>query len=258
MTNRKMAFNRGVAIATGLMLLTVGLNNAGWADQHIRNLKRPLTVQLQSPVNGNTATVGQPFEASLSEPVHYKNLTLPAGTHFKGHISKMGHSKHFGRPGYVVLQTDEATLPNGQALSFDPAKYPPREKDLHYKYAETFLQSVVYQLPYNAVSAGVTVPLHYAADVAVGPLIAVGEGIRILTGAIIGPFRPRFKNEPMPRKIALGALDGSGFPRLVGFIDKYPEPEYQPGDLVKLYLNPNGLNDLFRNGQSAVTPLQPK
>ena len=245
-SERHRSIAAGVAIA---MLLSVS-----WADQTIRNLKRPIQVQLETPVQSAKATIGQPFAAKLAEPVHYENLTLPAGTEFKGHVAKFGHSKHFGRPGYVVLQTDEATLPTGQTLAFDPAKYKPSTRALHDPSAETFWQSVGIQSFYTACSLGVTMPLHYAADVDWVPLIAVGEGVRMVAGAMLGLVRPKFKNEPVPRKIALGALDGSGVPRVVNFIGTYPEADYHPGDSINLYLNPQGLGDLFQSGKTAMLP----
>lgn len=236
----------GVAIS---MLLSVS-----WADQTIRNLKRPIQVQLETPVQSGNTTIGQPFAAKLAEPVHYKNLTLPAGTEFKGHVAKFGHSKHFGRPGYVVLQTDEATLPSGQTMAFDPAKYKPTQRALRDPSSETFFQSVGIQSLYTTCSLGVTVPLHYAGGVDWLPLLAVGEGVRIAAGALFGLVRPKFRNEPVPRKIALGALDGSGIPRVVNFIGTYPEADYHPGDSIKLYLNPRGLGDLFQSGKAAIRP----
>jgi hypothetical protein len=258
MTKRKIASNRlgrSVAATTGLLMLLGGFN-ATWADQVLHNLKRPLEVQLQTPVQGATATVGQVFEANLAEPARYQQWTLPAGTHFKGHITKVGHSKHFGRPGYVLLQADEASLPSGQTLAFDPAKYEPRNKVLRHPDAESFPQSVMIQIPYTAASLAVTVPLHYGAGVPVGPCILIGEGVRIVTGSLFGLVRPKFKGEPVPRKLALGALDGSGIPRVVNFIGTYPEPDYRSGDTVKLYLNPQGLGDLFQAGQTAVIPVK--
>lgn len=253
---RKRTLNPTQMVAAGLLLmLSVSTaNSISWADQTLRNLKRPMQVQLETPVQTANMTVGQPFAAKLTEPVHYKNMTLPAGTEFRGHISKFAHSKHFGRPGYAILQTDEAILPNGQTMQFDSDKYAPPNKALRNPNAETFWQSVGIQIPYTVASLGVTIPLHYGADVPWQPLILVGEGIRMLTGAVIGLFRPKFKNEPVPRKIALGALDGSGIPRVVQFIDVWPEPDYHAGDQAKLYLNPNGLHDLMQSNKTASLP----
>jgi len=244
-------------IAAGLLLnmaVTVALPNASWADQTIRNLKRPVAVQLETPVQNATATVGQAFAAKTTEPVHYKNYTLPAGTEFKGHITKLAHSKHFGRPGYAILQTDSATLPSGQTLNFDSAQYKPRNRALHHPDTETFLQSVAIQLPYTLVSMGVTLPLYYVFDVDWRPLLLVGEGVRIAAGGLFGLVRPKFRKEPVPRKIALGMLDGSGIPRVVNFIGTYPEPDYHQGDQIKLYLPPQGLNDLMQASKTATLP----
>jgi hypothetical protein len=253
-------FKRQSVIATGLMVALTALAVTGaapelsWADQHLRNLKRPVTVQLDTPVQSVNTTTGQPFAAKLAEPVHYKNMTLPAGTEFRGHISKVQHSRHFGRPGYVILQTDSATLPNGQTLNLESGKYEPRNRALHHPDTETFVESVAIQVPYTMCSLAVTLPLLYGTEARWQPLLIVGEGVRMLVGSLFGLVRPKFRNEPVPRKIALGALDGSGVPRVMNFLERAPEPDYKPGDQVKLYLPPQGLNDLFRSSQTTVLP----
>jgi len=249
MVNCNIGPARNSIVAVGVAIAM--LASASWADQTIRNLKRPIQVQLETPVQSANATVGQPFAAKLAEPVHYKNLTLPAGTEFKGHIVKFAHSKHFGRPGYVILQTDEAALPNGQTVGFDPAKYKPTTHALHGPTAETFWQSVRMQAFYTACSLSVTLPL-YSDREDILPLFAVGEGVRIAVGALFGLVRPKFRNEPVARKIALGALDGSGIPRVVYFVGTYPEADYHPGDSIKLYLNPQALGELFQTNKTAA------
>jgi hypothetical protein len=225
-----------------------------WADQVLHSPKQGVQAQLKTDVQGATATQGQPFDAVLTEDVRYKNQVLPAGTDFQGEITQVRHSRRFSRPGYVVLHVEQATLPNGQTFSFDPARYTPRDNKLHHPDSLSFAQTVGYQLPYTLVALAVTVPLHYAADVDSLPLIPVGEGIRMGAGALFGLVRPKFRNEPVARKLALGAMDGSGIPRVVGFFTKYPEPDYHAGDTVTLYMNPNGLKDLLNSASSSSTP----
>jgi hypothetical protein len=226
-----------------MMAGTIGLS---WGEQVIKSPKKGVEVELKSDLSSMTATAGQPFEAELKDDLRYDNLTLPAGTDFRGEVTKASPSKHFGRPGYVGLQVREAVLPDGRTFEFDPVKYEPRDQKLHHPDTYTFPELILTQMPYTLIALAVTVPLNYAADVDPIPLIAVGEGVRIAAGAIGGLFRPRYRNEPVPRKIALGALDGSGVPRIVGFIGKYPEPDFHAGDHIKLYFNPNGLTDLMQ------------
>ncbi len=239
------------ALMLGLVLLLSA--PVGWAEQVLHSLKSPLQVQLQTSVNGATASVGQPFQASLAASVRYHQWTLPAGTQFAGHIARVVHSRHFGRPGAVLLQTDNAVLPGGDVFKFDAAHYTPRRNVLRDVDAETFPQSVVHQSAYSVASAGVTVPLYYAAGVSAGPALVIGQGVRILAGALVGLVRPKFRQEPVPRQLALGGLDGSGIPRVVHFIGTYPDPNYGVGATVKLYLPPQGLQDLLQTGKNPAS-----
>jgi len=246
MNNYRTALRQ--AMVSGVLLsMLAGSVGLGWADQTLHCPKQGIDVQLKTDVQGATAAQGQPFEAALTDDVHYKNWALPTGTDFKGEITRVGHSKHFGRPGYVVLHVQQATLPNGETFSFDSAKYKPHDQKVRNPKAETFRQSVFRQTAYSAVSAAVTLPLFYATKTDALPLFVVGEGIRMATGAVVGLFRPKYRSEPVARKLTLGALDGSGIPRVVGFFGKYPEPNYHAGDTVKLYFNPDGLKDLFQS-----------
>jgi hypothetical protein len=232
-------------LLSSLLAGTVGIS---WAEQVLKCPRQGVEAQLKNDVQGATATPGQPFEAELQEDLRYKNWVLPAGTDFRGEITRVGHSKRFNRPGYVVLHVKEAALPNGSTFTFDEDKYKPRDKELHDPSALTFQQSLLTQLPYTLVALAVTVPLRYGADANGLALVPVGAGIRMVAGAL---FRPKYKDEPVPRKLALGALDGSGIPRVVGFVSKYPEPNFHTGDTIKLYFNPNGLKDLFQSTSSA-------
>lgn len=243
---------RQAVVSSVLISMLAGSMGLSWAEQVIKSTGRGINVQLKTDVQGATATQGQPFDAVLADNLRYKSWELPAGTDFKGEISQVGHSKHFGRPGYVVLHVEQATLPNGTTFTFDPGKYKPRDKKLHNPDAQTFLQSAAIQAGYSVVSAAVTVPLYYATDTDALPLLVVGEGVRMAAGAVFGLVRPKYRGEPVVRKLTLGALDGSGVPRLVNFIGKYPEPNYHSGDTVKLYLNPDGLKDLLQSTNQSV------
>lgn len=252
MAKTKVAFRQ--ALASGLLVtMMAGTIGFSWGEQVIKSPKKGVDVELKTDVSSASSTVGQPFEAELKDDLRYDNLTLPAGTDFRGEITKTAPSKHFGRPGYVVLQVREAVLPDGRSFEFDPGQYEPRDKKLHHPDTYTFPQLILTQMPYTLVALAVTIPLRYAADTDPIPLIVVGEGVRMGAGAVAGLFRPRYKNEPVPRKIALGALDGSGVPRIVGFLGKYPEPNYHAGDHIKLYFNPNGLTALMESASTGST-----
>lgn len=243
---RTMASLRQLVASSLLVSMMAGTIGLSWGEQVIKSPKKGVEVELKSDLSSMTTTAGQPFEAELKDDLRYDNLTLPAGTDFRGEVTKTVPSKRFGRPGYVGLQVREAVLPDGRTFEFDPVKYEPRDQKLHHPDTYTFPELILYQLPYTAVALAITIPLRYAADVDPVQLVVIGEGIRIGAGAVMGLVNPRYKKEPVARKIALGALDGSGVPRFMGFVKKYPEPNYHAGDHIKLYFNPNGLTDLMQ------------
>lgn len=238
-----------------MLLTTVGL--AG-AEQVLKSPKRGVEVQLKNDVKQVNVKPGDPFSAQLGDTLRYKEWSLPAGTEFRGVVTESSPSHLFGRPGYVGMEVHEAVLPDGRTFEFDPAKYKSRNYRLHHPETYTFPELVLTQIPYSATSLGVTIPLYYAGGVGAGPCVIIGTGVRMLTGSVAAFFMPHFKHEPPARKVALGALDGSGVTRIVGFLGKYPVPDFHTGDTVKVYFNPDGLKDLFQSTGSASLQTQAK
>lgn len=255
MARKRNAFRQAVASSL-LISLVAGTIGLSWGEQVLKSPKKGVDVELKSDVAAATAMPGQQFEAELKDDLHYQDLTLPAGTDFKGEITKAAPSKHFGRPGYVVLEVNQAVLPDGRVYQFDQTKYKPRDKKLHHPDTYTFPELILTQMPYTLAGLAVTIPLTTAADTDPIPAALIGEAVRIGAGAIAGLFLPRYKHEAVPRKIALGALDGSGVPRIVGFIGKYPEPNYHAGDHINLYFNPDALTELMQTASTTALKTQ--
>src|SRR5690606_34047012 len=73
----------------------------------------------------------------------------------------------------------------------------------------------------------------------------IGKGIRRRTAAISSLTYTQHRHKPDTLSTALGLLDGSRMRRPTGFVDKYAYPEYEAGDTILLYFNPESLHDLF-------------
>lgn len=251
----------GRILALGMaasLALNAGL--PGWAEA-LKSTNHPVNVQLKSDVWGSKTSQGQAFIAELGDDLYYKNWSIPAGTTFRGEVTKVRHSRHFGRPGYVVLNVEEAELPNGAIFAFDSKKYEPCKAKIHHKTSLTATQTAIQQLPSSAVGLAVTLPLTLAAGVSGPVAIPIGFGARVLAGSGFAVMHPKNKNKPVTQQVTQGAIDGSGIPRLVGFLNKYPEPEYKAGELIPLHFNPKGLEDLFvasaKVNPSQAMPLEP-
>jgi hypothetical protein len=257
----RKALWHGSAIGLGLAFVINAAPLTSQAEeQSINHPKHSVNVRLNTDVWGTSAAEGQIFEAQLPEDLHYKTWELPKGTVFRGEVTTVKHSKHFGRPGYVVLNVEEAQLPDGTRFGFDA--YKPRNAKTHDKGALTFKQTVVQQLPTSLLGLGATLPITLTGAASGVSMIPVGVGVRMLSGSTFAMSRKsKYSAKPVPQRVAYGALDGSGLIRALGFVNKYPEPEYKAGDMIPLYFNPKGLHELFvasvEHDESKAMPLEP-
>ncbi|HEY9685347.1 MAG TPA: hypothetical protein V6C52_00070 [Coleofasciculaceae cyanobacterium] len=241
-------------VVFSLLLSVSGL--PAQAEQVLKHLGDGIPVTLKTEINGETATVGQPFEAELLQNIQYKDWVLPVGTDFRGQVAKVAHSKRFSRPGYVVLQVQEATLPSGQTFAFDESKYKPTSHKITAGDAKTFGENILIPLPYTAAGLGTTIPLVATGAVSTLSALPIGLGVRMATGATTGLFRHGgdYANKAAAERFARGALDGSGIPTVVRMVAvKEPNPVLCAGQQISLYFNKDGLQDLFQtSGASTV------
>jgi hypothetical protein len=257
----KMLLRCVILGATCALVANVGILTSQ-AKQVIKDSSSSVDAQLKTDVIGTSASEGQIFEAELPDDLQYKKWFLPKGTVFRGQVTKVRPSKCLGRPGYVVLNVDEAELPDGMRFDFDEQQYKPRNAKTHEKNALTLKQSVLTQLPTSAIGMGLTLPLSITGAASGWAMVPAGFGARMLAGSTFAMSKKsKYSNQPVPSRLANGALDGSGVVRLLGFVGKYPEPEYKSGDTVKLFFNPKGLHELFVASASHkfdnAVPLEP-
>lgn len=224
------------------------------AEQTLRSLRQGMTVTLKNHIDTVTTPPGTSFEAVLPEPVRYRKYTLPADTRFRGQVQRVAPSKHFGRPGYLLLDVQEATLPNGTRVNLD--QYPDRNRKF-YPYGDRNLATLIAnQVPYSAAGYGLSIPLRTSASVKLLPAAAAGLGIRSGVGALFWLVRPKMHGQPIMYRLAKGILEGSGATKPAEFIGKYPDPVFLPGDSIKLYFPPQALKDLMvAGGQSPTSAL---
>ncbi len=245
---------------SGLVLICFS-GSPAWSEQVLKNLKQGVGVYLRTPLDGKTAQVGQVFEGVLTEDLRYKSWVLPKGTSLTGQITQVKHSKRLGRPGYVVLEVQEAALPHGQAFSIDPRSYPPRQKRIYHPETLTFPEIIFQQIPSSAAGLGASIPIQAKGKVEPLGAFPISLGVRTALGAVYGLVRPAYRGQPVAYRLTQGALNGTGIPRLVGFLGKYPEPRFNAGDRLGLFFNQDALRDLFQNTVTVekppASPLQP-
>jgi hypothetical protein len=232
------------------VLLLEGHTTGAWADQTIKNLHQGVKANLSTDLRNGTDLTGQPFEASLPESLHYKEWTLPSGTRFHGEVVRTKASKHFGRPGYMVLNVKEAQLPNGQTISLD--SYKPRNTKVYNTEVVPFSKSLAAQLPFTAMTTGISVPLHVAADISSASVLPINIGARAVAGSLWGLYDPKRRNLPPQERIVYGLNQGLGVITVNNFLSKRPEPDFKAGDPVPLYFNRAALKELFTQGNTQV------
>ena len=222
-------------IAAMLLTLTVVTSlSPVWAEQTLKNLDRPIEVQLQSSLDGATTQVGQPFEAVTAEDYVYKGTSLPAGTRVSGTVAKVKESRRFARPGYFVLDVDKVTFPDGKVVDVtgETMDVDKKAKDPD---STTFGDIVVKQLPLTAVSLGTSIPLNAATDLNGGVVFAIAMGARMVTGAVLELFDKDNTRGPMG-DIGYGMLRGTGAVTAYNFLKKDEAPQLTQGETIRLYL----------------------
>lgn len=234
---------KAVAILVSMILLG-GLSLTilpAHAKQRMKSLKAPIMAQMVTAVDGKTAQEGDPFKAVLTEAYLYDHKTLPAGTTFEGQVVKTSESRHVMRPGYVVFDVTQATLPNGTPVRFE--KDGTDSKPVFHEEANTPTRVVQNSLPFVLVNAATTLPLNLATDL---PGMPFGFAAKIGLG-IAREFYRKDKDaaRPVGHKVGYGILVGSGLTGVMFTLAEKPEPDLKPGDTVKLYLDPEGLENLF-------------
>ena len=224
--------------------LTIATPNSD-AQHELKSLKEGLSIQLQTDIDGETAEKGDIVKGILVEDYVYNGMTLNAGTKFSGTVNKTKDSHHLARPGYIVLHVNQATLPNGHTMGFQEDDN--HNKPIYHEEANTPKRIVVKSLPFFLVNAATTLPLRVASTV---PGLPIGFASKMALGVAKEYWRKdKDPNRPNRYKVGYGMLVGSGIPGIMFIGAKRPEPELKSGDTVDIYLDPDGLEELFKASQ---------
>lgn len=245
-----MRFFHAVKIVFASFLLSQIQGTYALAEQVIHNLDQALESTLQNDLREHDNLVGQPFEASLTQAVRYRTWTLPEGTLFRGEVSREKPSKHFNRPGYVVLHVHEMEWPNGDSLSL--SQYPDRNTKVYNPKSVTFGKNIYDQLPFTALNTTVSVALRTATYVSGAAVFPINVGARAAVGAVWGYYDPKNKNMPKPTRISYGINKGLGVITINRFLDKMPAPDFRTGDSIPIHLNAKALEHAFMQSDRHV------
>ncbi len=237
---------RAAVLALSLILAGNGLTADVSAKTKLKSLDDPLTVQLQTPIDGETVESGTPFKAILTEEYEYDGRNLPAGTLFEGEVHKAKESRHVMRPGYVILGVTKVTLPNGRTVTFEPTDPGNLSDTIYHKDSNNPRKVAKNSWPFAAVNAAVTVPLQYAGNWSNMQAFPVAMAAKMGLGVAREYYRDdKPKDRPNGHKVGYGILVGTSLPGICFVLANRPEPDLNPGDNVAIYLDSTGLGELF-------------
>ncbi|MBX2861758.1 MAG: hypothetical protein KTR14_11040 [Vampirovibrio sp.] len=227
----------------------------GFAEKKLKNLEKPITVQLTTPLAvdpANESEAGKPFEGVLTEDHIYKSSTLPAGLAIRGHVSYSEPSQRLARPGFMVLKVDEAVFPTGETVNFKSDAYETPDEDLHHPKGKTIGKVAKDSVPYIAVGLADGIPLTAATNLPGLAVLGISIGARMTLGTIFEFAEKENGREhwPTPGRAGYGMLRGTGLTAVAYVLGRAENPDFQPGDDIEVYLDPKGLEELYHQSES--------
>lgn len=224
---------------------TVAIAGASaWADQPIKNLKKPIPIELSTTLDTQAMKEGDLFEGVLMETQTYRQQSIPQGTLFKGHVSKTKPSKRYARAGFFELNVDEAILPSGETYTFDKEKFETRTKKYHHKKGITVKRLLTNSLPMFAASAGTSMPLHFATNLSGGLLFPIALGARSATAMVLESAKRDGRG--VGELAAFSVFRGSGGLAAYNFFRVSQSPNFKEGQQIGLYMDPEWVKGLLQ------------
>jgi hypothetical protein len=246
-----------LGVTTSLALGLLGLLSAapGWAEQVLKSPRQRIKVDLMNDLRHGEVMAGTPFAASVQEPARYKGNVLPYGTIFRGEVSKTKDSKHFNRPGYLVLYVNEVEFPTGEKVSL--VDYKQRNTKVYNPDAVTLTENIIPQLPFTAINTAVSVSLRTATNISAASVLPINIGVRALTGAAWGLYDRKYRYLDKPDRIVYGINRGLGVIAINRFLDKLPAPDFRVGDTIPLYMDSRASKAVFEHAPPAQQVMTP-
>lgn len=240
-------------ITAGFILTTLAISSLAapaWADKVLKNLREPISVQVQSEYDSKTTNKGQAFQGVTTEDYVYQNSTLPAGTVFKGFVQEVKPSRRYARPGYFVMDIQQVVLPSGESHQMSLVQGMGAEsqgvdtKKINNKKARTVKRFVKESLPMQLASSGTSIPLGVATSLNGGIVFAIATGARMTAGAVVELMKDERQNG-VTDKIVYGMWRGTGIPGTYEFFNKDKQAHFNEGAMMPLRMDPDAVKGLF-------------
>ncbi|HEX5482532.1 MAG TPA: hypothetical protein VFZ08_07885, partial [Terriglobia bacterium] len=179
-------------------------------EQALQNALNVITIpegtefklQLHTSINSKISRVGDRVITTLIEPVRVEDLTvLPKKVRIDGHISEVKSAGRHGKGGYLSVQFDTITMPNGEKVAIlgsltevfssvdNMSEYIGPEGDLKGGGASHKKQLAIFAAPTAAAALAGGIGPGVAVGVASGLaalLIPKGKQAMLLAGSLVG------------------------------------------------------------------------
>ncbi|MDX2085966.1 MAG: hypothetical protein SFZ03_11325 [Candidatus Melainabacteria bacterium] len=204
-------------------------------------------VELDTAVKAGVLAEGDSVEGRLVDDFRYKNKIIPAGTKFSGHFQETEASKRYARPGFVQIKMDQIQLPSGETLSVSNSEIETRP--LRHPDGMTMGQFIKRGIPLTATGAATSIPLNLATGLNGGVVAAISYGARsaFATTQEFLNMGSTTSDDHAAKKIWQGFYRASAVPAAQSFVSKSPNPSYETGDVMPLYLKRSAFNTLFKD-----------
>lgn len=244
---RHIAISSFSAMTALVMLLGLSANTEANAAQVLKNAKEPIVIQVQKTLDSKATQNGDTFEGVLSEDYQYNGAILPAGTKFKGTVSKVNESRRFARPGYVVLNVQEMVLPTGEIhqMSLLEGMGSTRTGKINNKKARTLKRFITQSLPMHVASLATSVPLTYGIGMSSMLVAPIALGARMATGAAVEVAKKDDEGRDFGQQISYGLWRGSGVPGTYEFVTTDKQAHFEVGANMPLKLTSDTVEGIF-------------
>ncbi|MCA9789983.1 MAG: hypothetical protein KC462_09425 [Cyanobacteria bacterium HKST-UBA05] len=189
-------------------------------------------IEIHTALHSLSTQVQSPLEFELVETLAFNNQVLPKGTVFNGTVTYVRQSKRFGRSAKIKVLIEKMVLPNGTTMTLNDSY----DKEVVFrKHGRRGFNRIVRR---QAFIAAATMAASVLTSAALG---LGGVGVLVLddvADGVIGIVTEFHDSDPeddrsAARKVVVGFLRGTtALPSIVQFFKKYPELQYEAGEVV--------------------------
>lgn len=188
------------------------------AVQNIKTLQSPIPFEVNNKLNSTSTSIGTPIELITPEDIICKNMTLKKGTILIGKVKKFKSSKRYRRNGYFEIAINSINSPDKGLINL--------KKTINIKIYDPEIMHRKGKPAWMKTSEGIL----FCSDCAIG-----GTSLPLY-------LYENFKWDETMKDKSKSYKWGNALSKtlvvyyIYDFFKKYPDPDYQQGDIVNIKL----------------------